>query len=171
MPKKLLARYLPDERFSLDAVGLNTLRRWLAARYNRTAFPDSFVDRMKTTGLDERLTRLLKPHGELFSFVYFRLDEGKLFEHKPGAPHELSIFLVYPAGNDPIKSADAAQSVASVIQDEFENKLLGSHLISFRFCEPISEDDISVSQAKLLHQWRLEYMTLRARVEQPGPPQ
>jgi len=170
VPKQLLARYWPDEKFTIDAHGLATLRRWLAARYNRTAFPDSFVARMKTTGLEEKLTKLLKPHGELFSFVYFSLDDGKLLEHNSGVPHELSIFLVYPAGDNPIKTGEAADKVASAVRDAFEDKLAGSDLISFRFCEPISEDDIVVSQAKLLHQWRLEYMTLRAKDDQPGPP-
>jgi hypothetical protein len=34
----------------------------------------------------------------------------------------------------------------------------------------ISEDDLRVSRARLLTQWRLEYMTLKTDEEQPGAP-
>lgn len=41
--------------------------------------------------------------------------------------------------------------------------------IALKSCLAISEDDLTVSKAKLLTQWRLEHMTLRAEGPQPAP--
>jgi hypothetical protein len=42
--------------------------------------------------------------------------------------------------------------------------------VALKQCMSISEDDLRVSRARLLTQWRLEYMTLKADEEQPGAP-
>mgnify|MGYP000860948698 CR=1 FL=1 len=42
--------------------------------------------------------------------------------------------------------------------------------IVLKGCMSISEDDLPVSKARLLMQWRLEYMTLKSDQEQLGAP-
>ena len=49
----------------------------------------------------------------------------------------------------------------------FDQKTGQWNEIALKDCMSISEDDLSVSQARLLTQWRLEYMTIRAEEEQP----
>jgi hypothetical protein len=124
---------------------------------------------MKTTKLDKSLARIVARSGALISFVYFELDGGQVLEREAGDPYELSIFLVYSPGDDPDGAEEAADAAAREVEDAFEAKLTEIGVISLKSCLCISEDDLPVSQARLLMQWRLEHMTLKAEEEQPGP--
>ena len=42
--------------------------------------------------------------------------------------------------------------------------------IRLKTCFAMSEDDLPVSKARVLMQWRLEYLSLRAEADQAGPP-
>jgi hypothetical protein len=165
-----LRHSIPDSTFALDGRGLAVLVSWLAARYRRTAFPDAFGDRMRETKLDDKLAKLLKPHSKLISFVYFNLDDGRTLERASGDPYELGIVLVFPPGDDPEDAADEAELLANDVYKAFEKQLTQQEgLISLKSCLAISEEDIPISQARLLSQWRLEYMTLSSGEEQAGP--
>jgi len=155
--------------FELDGVALAVLRNWLSARYNRAAFPDTFVRRMSRTKVDERLAKKLDPNGSLISFIYFDLDGGRAIERVDGEPYELTIFLVYPSGFDPEASAEAAEDLAANIMEACEARLSDGKQIVLKACMAISEDDLPISKARVLTQWRLEYMTLRADDDQLGP--
>lgn len=63
--KTALPGFEPDAGFALDGEGSVVLRSWLSARYNRAAFPDAFVRRMRKTKVDVRLTKKLEPHSRL----------------------------------------------------------------------------------------------------------
>lgn len=172
-PKGVLAQFVPDTAFELDATQLGVLRSWLGARYNRTAFPDTFVDRMKATKADTRLAKLIEPKGNLVSFVYFVLDDGEMRERDEGDPYELSIVLVHRPGDDPDDAADQADTLAEEIFAECKKRLPGTEHepnqnIILKSCISISEDDVTVTKARLLAHWRLEYMSLRADEEQVG---
>jgi hypothetical protein len=55
LPKSALNAVLPDAGYSLEPQNLVTLRYWLAARYNRAAFPDEFNARLqKKTAVRKR---------------------------------------------------------------------------------------------------------------------
>lgn len=169
VPKNEMADYAPDDSLALDAQGLAVLRGWLSARYNRTAFPDTFVKRMQETKLDQRLPKILGPHGDLISFVYFDIDSGLAIERPINSPYELSIVLVYPPGDDPDATAEAVDGVVEDIEQACEQRLKTKTEIVLKKCIGISEDDISVSQARVLMQWRLEHMTYKADSDEPGP--
>lgn len=170
IPKSELARYLPDPAFAIDGKTIAVLRGWLGARYNRAAFPDAFVDRMRQTKADERLARALAPYGQLVSFVYFDLDEGQNLERAEGDAYQLSIVLVYVSGNDPDASAEVADEAASTVEEAVRFRLKDAATIQLTRCFAISEDDITVSQARVLTQWRLEYMTHRSDEAEPNSP-
>lgn len=171
--KQELAAHTPDAAFSLEARALGVLRAWLAIRYNRAAFPDPFVDRMKALKLDEKLASGLSTYGGVVSVVFFVVDDGDERDRKDGSAYELSIFLAYAPGDDPDTTADRADEAAEKVEALFAEKCYESKSgwagIQLNTCTPISEDDLSVSQAKLLTQWRLEHMSLRAEAVQPGP--
>ncbi len=166
-----LAHFQPNDSFALDRKALATLRSWLGSRYNRASFPDTFVDRMRSTRADEKLAKALAQSGELISFVFFDVDGGKSIERSAGQPYELSIVLVFPPGNDPTESADAAEKLTEEVADAVGKRLSGGKDIVLQSCFAVSEDDIPVSKAKVLTQWRLEHMTLKATQDSPGPPQ
>lgn len=171
LPKAQLAPFDPSVEFAIDGTNLSVLRSWLASRYNRAAFPDTFVNRMKELKADQKLAKTLEGHGGLISFVYFDLDGGTNVERAQGDPYRLSIVLVYPTGEDAAESGDKADALAEQVGDLVQGRLDGhADRIILEVCFAVSEDDLPVSRARLLTQWKLEHMTLKANEEQPGPP-
>jgi hypothetical protein len=170
LAKSDLAQFEPDDRYSLNGKALAALRSWLGSRYNRAAFPDSFVARMRDTKADSKLAKALEKHGEQISFIYFDVDEGRNLERVEGDPYELSIVLVFPPGNDAEAAADKADEVAALVENNVGSRLQDGKAIFLKSCFAICEDDLPVSKAKLLAHWRLEHMTLSADNEQPSPP-
>ena len=175
VPKAFLAAFSPDDSFLLEPKSLAVLRSWLSSRYNRAAFTDTFVERMKTTKVDTRLAKLLELHGGLISFVYFDIDQGRALERPKGEPYELSIALVFPPGDDLEESADAANAVAEAVGKACEERLFDKTTqrcddIMLKSCFAISEDDLPVSKARVLMHWRFEHMSFKSEEEQPNPP-
>lgn len=161
--KDSLASFSPDPAFGLDGKALAVLRSWLGSRYNRGAFPDSFVNRMKELKADTKLAKALASHGTLISCVYFDVDEGSNVEHTKGNPHQLSVLLVFSPGDDAVASADKADALAMKLEADLHSRLQQHPKeIVLKSCFAISEDDLPVSRARVLAQWRLEYMTLKA---------
>lgn len=171
VPKTALAKFAPSAEHAMDQKSLSTLRSWLGTRYNRAAFADTFVRRLGAAKADERLAQMLKSSGDLISFVFFKMDGGHTVERQDGDPYTFGIVLVYPPGEDADASADRAVVLAEEVKADLQGRLKDPSALVLRSCIAISEDDITVAQAKVLTQWRLEHMTLRADEPQPGPPQ
>lgn len=70
IPKSVLAAYRPDESIALAQGGLKVLRNWLAIRYNRGAFPDTFVNLINAGKFSAKLSKLLEHHGKIISTVF-----------------------------------------------------------------------------------------------------
>ena len=175
VPKQVLAAFAPDTTYSFSGKSLSALRSWLGVRYNRAAFPDPFVSRLSKFKVDKSLAKLIEPIGNLLSAVYFDVDGGKEIDHSDGSPYDLKIVLAYPPGDDPEQTADEVEKLKASIDALFSKKYFDSATgkwngIALLACMPISEDDLPVSKARLLTQWRLEYITLKADEEQPGAP-
>jgi hypothetical protein len=169
--KSDLSPFEPDPRFHTDSRTLAVLRSWLSARYDRAAFADAFVARMQETKADTKLAKALEAHGKNVSFTYFEIDEGKCVERAERDPYKLSVVLVFNPGDDPDAAADAADTAAEVVETALRGRLPdGGTSIQLRACFAISEDDIPLSQARVLNHWRLDYMTHRAEDEQFGQP-
>lgn len=168
VPKRSLAQFVPDAEFVIDRKGIGVLRGWLSARYNRTAFPNALVDRLKVAKFDVKLAKILEPQGDLISFVYFDIGNETTVERQKDDPYELSIVLVYPPGDDPDATAEAADRVADAIETAAFERLKVVADITFKRCFAMSEDDLPISQARVLMQWRLEHMTHRDEGH-PGP--
>jgi len=168
--KMELAGFEPDRSFQIDGKILATLRSWLGSRYNRASFPDAFVKRMQSAKADIKLAKALESSGDLISFVYFDVDGGANIERLDGDPYQLNIVLVFPPGADAEESADDAEKLAGEVEQAVGARLSGGKAIALRSCFAVSEDDLPVSKAKVLTQWRLEHMTLKSDNTQPGPP-
>lgn len=167
IPKQALAAFLPDTAYSFPGKSLSALRSWLGVRYNRAAFPDPFVDCLSKSKVDKRLAKIIEPVGNLLSAVYFDVDEGKDINHIDGSPYGLKIVLSYPPGDDPEQTADEVEKIETAITKLFEERHFDRSTgewkeIALKVCLSISEDDLTVSKARLLSQWRLEYMTLKS---------
>ena len=172
IPEQALAAFSPDVSYSFPSKSLSALRSWLGVRYNRAAFPDPFVDRLSQSKVDKHLAKIIEPVGNLLSAVYFDVDGGKEIDHSDGSPYGLKIVLAYPPGDDPEQTADDIEKLQTAIADLFEDRHFDRATVKWNGidlnqCMSISEDDLRVSQARLLTQWRLEYMTLKADEEKP----
>lgn len=167
LPKDQLAAFEPDPSIRLDSV--EVLRSWLSSRYRRAAFPDTFVNRMGETKATERLAKIVEKYGATLSFVYFTVDAGEIVERAAGDPYDLSIVLVYPPGKEPDATAEIADKAATELDTALRSCFAKDKAIALNRCFAMSEDDLPVSKARELQQWRLEHMTFRATKPQPAP--
>lgn len=161
--KERLAPLDPDGRYTLESRQLAALREWLAARYNRTAFPDEFNRRLDASGTPEKLKKLLAASNELISFIYFDLKGRERDELPAEVPYELAVVLVHFPGPEPAEAGDKADELANRIDAALSQKLVGPECgIAFRGCMTLSEDDIRLGEAQTLMRWRLDFITLKA---------
>lgn len=168
--KERLAQYSPDGRYSTDHERLAMLRNWLAARYRRPSFPDVFNSRMRGTGAAKELAKVLARHGGNISFVFFNLGDKRNTECADHETYHLSVVLAFRPGDDPVAAANGADSVADEVEEAIRAKLPPGCGISLQDCFSISEDDISVSKARLLDLWDLDYVSFRAGNAEVGQP-
>lgn len=168
--KERLARFSPDDRYSIGRECLALLRNWLAAHYRRPSFPDAFNDRMRKTGASKELAKVLSKHGTNISFVFFDLGDKRHTECDENEPYQLAVVLAFPPGNDPEAAADDADSVAGIVDEAIRAKFRSNCGIVLRDCFAISEDDISVSRARLLDLWDMDYVSFRAGSAESGQP-
>jgi hypothetical protein len=125
---------------------------------------------MADTKADARLAKVIERYGANISFIYFDLDNGNHIERADEDPYHLDIVLVFNPGEDAEAAADVADEAADAVEEAVRGRLPEGGCIMLGSCFAISEDDVSVSKIRVLTQWRLEHMTLRANDEQFGPP-
>jgi len=164
--KKDLAAFVPDDAWSISGQALSTLRSWLAVRYNRVAFPDSFVDRLTDSKVKSGLAKLIEPIHKNLSAVYFDVDNGQELDRSDGSAYELKIVLVYPPGEDLEETADEIDKLVAKVEGLFAKRHYDKDAgqwngVQLKSCMAISEDDLPVRRAKLLNEWRYEHMTLK----------
>lgn len=165
--KEHLAGHLPNASIELTPVNRSVLQRWLAARYRRAAFPDEFERRLRETGVDERVKKIIEPLGIHLIAIFFDVDEGREIERK-GAddPYMLRIDLLYSSERDPVAALNVAEQAASAISAAFRERCFvagkgwqGLELVS---CEPISDEAMTYAMSTQLKKWNADYLSLRA---------
>ena len=120
--KQDLAGHLPSATVLLDPASRNVLQHWLAARYRRSAFPDSFDSYLIETGVARRMAKILEPLGNHIIAVFFDVDEGVEREHQNADdPFTLSIDLLYSTDTDPTAAETAAHTAADAIAEAFRD--------------------------------------------------
>jgi hypothetical protein len=132
-----------------------------------------FVDRMSDTGLDKKLSKKLADY-PLVSAVYFDVDAGQDIDRRDESPYKLSIVLAFIPGDDPLLSMDRAEEAENKVEQLFSEKCFdesGGAWKHFQLnnCIAISEDDITVTKARMLKQWRLEHVSFKTEEDEPGP--
>jgi len=171
--KEAITGVLPDGAYAISAKELSILSYWLGIRYNRAAFPDAFTDRMSETKLERKLAALLSSN-KVVSAVYFDVDSGRELEHSDGSPHELSIVLAFPPGDNPLDAMDTADATAKDVEALFVSTCFDDKTekwTHFKINKVLarSEDDLTVTEAMAFRQWRLEHLSLREDDERPKP--
>jgi len=164
---------LPSSNISLDGHGLFTLRRWLASRYYRAAFPESFEARLREvpkTGKKTFLIQIesiLEKGGKHIRGIFFDLDEGQNIERTDVDDcYSLGIIVLNDSNKNERDSANSADHAANQLELLFskafysneKKKWLGIELL---YCDAISDSVLTVAQQVQLREWRLEHMSLR----------
>ena len=156
----------PCRDLSLPRNHRTTLQLWLAVRYRRSAFPDSFNERLSNTSLKETLAKILEPLGEYIRAVFFDVDGGdEVRRNEPEDTYTLDIYLVFDTSGDPDKAETAAREAAEKITNEFKAKLfdgLNWKHIELRCCETMSDEALSYKQSQYLRRWYLDHISLRS---------
>lgn len=163
---------LPDSDYKLPKEGLFLLRRWLAVRYFRSAFPDEFNARLKNTKVEEGLLKALKKCRNITA-VYLELNVQDELPGNDATPYIIDIVLSYEEGDEPDDMADEVAKVVADIVDLFSRRCLVEKPVKkwswlqLRRCIPVAEGDLSVARAKRLTRLNLDYISLRG--DPPAP--
>jgi hypothetical protein len=154
---------IENEKIHLAPDDLRTLRTWLAARYRRSSFPDSFDPRMKHKKFAEKIERVLKDHGKHVLAMLFNVDDGHGSEKPDDETYTLEIYLVYRSANDPDASGDAeqaAQSLEKLFRERFftNGQWHGIELVGA--VNAMSDSVMTIALANSLDQWYADYISL-----------
>ena len=166
--------FCPRKDAQLSPENHAVFQMWLASRYRRSAFPEEFERRLtsKEFKLHEKISKALKPHGELIAGIFFDVDEGiEVVRDGPNDTYTLDITILHVADPDFEAAEKAADTAAKAIEKAFKEKLLNPtktwQFIELRSCEPVSESVQTYQQFKQLKRWRLEHISLAAEPQQP----
>ena len=166
----------PDSSFDLTHQSKKILRRWLATRYGRPAFPNAFETRLRKAqqgnkSLLKELDAIIKSKTEHVTGVFFALGADRYTELAPGQPYELRIYVLYEAESLNPLAKQFGTEVASKLQALFL-KYCGppetSKTICIDACEAQSIDSFTLFDVRKTDQWRLEYFSLGADAEDNG---
>jgi hypothetical protein len=107
--------------------------------------PRRFEDRLKKSGMAEKITAILKPHGEYIRSIYFDVDDGREeVRTDPADTYSLRIYVLYTTESDPGKAQDAAENVQAKIETAFRQKLFNPSqrwlFIELCECTVVSDD-------------------------------
>ena len=171
--KERFAGHFPEANFEIAPADRDTLQRWLAARYRRSAFPDLFDSWLKESGIERRLASILAPEGSHIIAIFFDVDGGSECEHKGvDDPFTLSIYVLYSTSINPIAAEKVADIIAKKIVNLFRDRCYDVSRDAWRWielldCEPISDEVLTFKLSQSLKRWNIDYVSLRAEPNQP----
>lgn len=154
--KRMLLGIDPDQDAVLTQRTVKILQAWLAARYNRAAFP---------TDLESRMERIKKKLRSVDSdaiygiWMKYEPEDNYLFDQ---TPYELWVKLVY--STHLFDSREKAEQEANRLRLSFEKEFLEQglwHSIELRECEAVADTVFSVRDMYDYKQWRLEHLSLK----------
>jgi hypothetical protein len=170
LEKPFLANFSPHPAILISPDERSIVQRWLAARYHRSAFADEFNRRLKTSGIEDDLRKILKQSGEHLIAIFFDMDQGAEIERAaPEDTYDLLITLVFNTGNDPAIAEAAAQEAADKISTAFRKRCFKSGVwqnIELQSCEVMSDEAITLRQSMLAKAWRLDDLSLKSEPQQ-----
>jgi hypothetical protein len=163
--KEDILQYSPSERVRLTRSEFVVLQSWLAARYRRPSFADEFEARFKQRRLYKKFTEIIAKAGTHILAVFFDVDSGQeIIRGTAEDTYSLGIYLVFNVTEDPavaeLAARDAANEIRSLLEEAFFREGKWEN-IELRECEAISENVMSLYEARLYKQWQFDYFSLR----------
>jgi hypothetical protein len=171
--KDALAGHIAEPNAVLEQKNRAILRRWLGARYNRSAFPNEFEKRLRDTKLGDRISDIMKPSSSHIIAVYFDLDQGEEFERSGEANvYDLAIFLVYVTEEDEPAARTVAENAAERIHEAFRKKCCDAEgewrWIKLAGCYALADTAMTFRESQLLSPANLDHLSFRGNGE-PDP--
>ena len=159
----------PDTSAHLPAREKQALKQWLAARYARPAFPDTFEAYLRKNvkaklTVEKKIAKILEPAAGHLIGMFFDLGAFRDEDPPKGIPYEITIAIVYDATEGGPESRHEAERVAQELTQLF-GEVYGSpeqaQEIALLDCQAISDTEYTLADLRRSDQWRLEYISLR----------
>ena len=131
---------------SVDPALLTVLRIWLGKRYNRSAFPSAFNDRVVAAQV--KLTERLKKKGQLITAVLIDIDTMQ--ELPVEQSYTISLYLLMRSVD--YGTEDARREALAVLASA-EEAFLKCNGIEIENAQLITEEDLTVSTMRHLKSW------------------
>jgi hypothetical protein len=169
IPKNEFAeRAVKDNSLALAIDAKRTLKQWLAARYGRPAFPNTFEKRLrKLSGkrtVEQKIAKVLEENPKYLVGLFFDLGEQRRAEAPEGEPYGLSVSVVYDSIEGGAEARHSAERVARQLRDLFEG-IYGTPDVATEIaldaCEAVADTRLTLADLRRVDQWRLEYISLR----------
>ncbi|HHF8312240.1 TPA: hypothetical protein ACPT4W_005798, partial [Klebsiella pneumoniae] len=160
-----------DSSYTISAEEKQALKQWLAAKYGRPAFPNSFEERLRAYDEDKKVifekevAEIIATKAEHLIGVFFDLGEERFDDLEEGIPYELSINVVYDATEGGPDARDTAEKTCAGLKDLFfkfygDPALGHSELIELNQCNAVADTHFSLYALRRMDQWRVEYISL-----------
>jgi hypothetical protein len=170
--KTRLAGHRHNSNLELLSEARSILQNWLAARYRRAAFPDEFNKRLKETGVEDGIKKIIKDLGDYITAIFFDVDGAEEVDRtSPEDTYTLNIVLLFSTETDPTLARRAAEKAAAEIETLFNRKCCVDSKnwknIELQSCVAMSDEAISYRQSLSFKAWRVDYISLRSNPQQP----
>lgn len=157
VPRERLDSLRPDAARKLAHQDIRMLAKWLASRYLRVAYPDTFNDRLRPIRND--LAKFWKGNRGRLRAVF--CEFGSTEELPVGEAYEVEFVLVHPRA----MPADEATKLKKSFEDLFES------------CEGVevsakvmADIDFSLAHLDRYSRWDLDHLSLANPEQHPLPP-
>ena len=160
IPKPRLLECAPWQGRSCTGGKRDVLRRWLAQRYSRSEFPDAFNAWLQESKVGKDFEEIGKKFSACLVGIYFDLDDDTE-RTDPKSPYSFGIMLVYDSSNaDNEATAEKASDGLKRAFGKRCNAEGGLRWFDLTYCDAVSDQAITLFQARTLRRWRFEHRSL-----------
>lgn len=152
--RNFLESVTPDSNFTINSDSLDVLKHWLANRYIRAAFPDTFNNRIFSAR--DKIEKILKRHGRDITGIYVAISPFD--ELLSDQPYKISIYATMHVDTykENIQRDLVIDTTTKIVQAVAQCQ--GIEVIDYNV---YSEEEISIAALRYLRQWDLDYLSFR----------
>lgn len=170
LSKDLFTCTVNDSAFTISSEEKQGLKQWLAAKYGRPAFPNSFEERLRAFNnkkfhFEREVANIIAKNSAHIIGVFFDLGSDRFDDLEEGTPYELSINVVYDAVEGGPNARINAEQTCSALQEIFftyygNSSSSEAELIALENCSAVADTHFSLYALRRMDQWRVEYISL-----------
>ena len=161
LPRKILLKYSPNG--TLAGKQLDQFVRWIALRYARSAFPDTFNDRVAP--VRDEIKKSLRKNGSDITGIYLYVQDEELPSKKTYQIHGKAV-MEPDSFNDLLKRKKAQQAIADMIA-----LLASCEGVKFlkKEIQVVSEKKLSLDEIRNTKRWDSDSLSFREDKEEDIP--